>query len=48
MVDEVSAQSGDEDAISIAHNKMEEHRESCEVCKNEDLAIKVGDTIAVC
>lgn len=47
IVDEVSVQSGNEHAISIAHDKMEEHRQSCEVCKKEDLAIKAGNTAVV-
>jgi hypothetical protein len=33
----------DEDASMSAQQKMIEHRESCEICRKEDLAIKVGE-----
>ena len=32
-----------EDATTTAHEDMVEHREGCEVCKREDLALKDGD-----
>jgi len=35
-------QSLDEEAAKAAQQKMIEHRESCEVCKKEDLALKEG------
>ena len=31
------------DAATSAHQKMFEHRESCEACKMEDLALKQGE-----
>jgi hypothetical protein len=33
----------DEDATAIAKQKMVEHRENCEACKKEDLALKEGE-----
>jgi hypothetical protein len=33
----------DEDAAMSAQQKMVEHRESCEVCRKEDLALRVGE-----
>jgi len=33
----------DEDTAMSAQQKMVEHRESCEVCRMEDLALKVGE-----
>ena len=33
----------DEDAAMSAQQKMVEHRASCDVCKNEDLALKEGE-----
>jgi hypothetical protein len=46
LVDGTKAQSDsqplDADAAAIAQQKMVEHRESCEACKKEDLALKEG------
>ncbi len=46
-VDGTTAQSDsqplEEDAAMSAQQKMVEHRESCEACKNEDVALKVGE-----
>ena len=33
----------DEDAAMSAQQKMVEHRESCEVCRKEDLALRNGE-----
>jgi hypothetical protein len=33
----------DQAAAMSAQQKMVEHRESCEVCRREDLALKVGE-----
>lgn len=33
----------DEDAVMSAKKRMAEHRENCEVCKKEDLALKDGE-----
>ena len=33
----------DEDAAMSDQQKMVEHRESCEVCRKEDLALRVGE-----
>ena len=47
LVDGASASSDaqplDEDAAMSAQQKMVEHRESCEACKKEDLALKEGE-----
>jgi hypothetical protein len=47
LVDGTTAQSDsqplDEGAALSARQKMVEHREHCEVCKNEDLALKDGE-----
>lgn len=32
-----------EEAAATARQKMLEHRENCEACKKEDLALKVGE-----
>ena len=37
------AQPLDEDAAVSAQQKMVEHRAGCDVCKQEDLALKEGD-----
>ena len=37
------AQSLDENAAISAQQKVLEHRASCDVCKQEDLALKEGD-----
>jgi hypothetical protein len=46
LVDGTTTQSDsqplDEGAAQSAQQKMVEHRESCEVCRNEDLALKDG------
>lgn len=36
-----------EEATSVAHDKMVEHRSTCEECKSEDLALKEGNPAAV-
>ena len=36
----------DEEAAATARQKMLEHRENCEVCKQEDLALRVGEVPA--
>ncbi len=33
----------DKDVADIAHQRMIEHRENCEACKREDLALKEGE-----
>ena len=38
-----AAQPLDEDAAVSAQQKMLEHRAGCDVCKQEDLALKEGD-----
>jgi hypothetical protein len=47
LVDETTVQSDskplDEDTAMSAQQKMLEHRASCDVCKQEDLALKEGD-----
>jgi hypothetical protein len=47
LVDGTNVQSDslplDEDAAMSAQQKMVEHRESCEVCKKEDLALKESE-----
>ena len=35
----------DEDAAMSAQQKMAEHRESCEVCRKEDLALRDGKVL---
>jgi hypothetical protein len=34
-------------AISVAHESMTAHRESCEQCKTEDQAVQQGDVAAL-
>ena len=46
LVDGTTAQSDSQshkDATMTSHQNMMEHRESCEVCSKEDLALKVGE-----
>lgn len=47
LVDGLSASSQteplDQNAATTAQQKMVEHRASCDVCKQEDLALKEGD-----
>jgi hypothetical protein len=33
--------------VELAHEKMTEHRKSCEICAGEDLAIEVGDSVQI-
>lgn len=46
LVDETTTQSDSQshkDAVMTSHQNMMQHREGCEACKREDLALKAGE-----